>query len=433
VTGPNVRPPLRVEQAMRLLPALESLAPLRALVLGRSQRDAQDHWAGGGSYLTLGKRTVEPGELRHDVEGLLDEVHAHLAKVYDAYVTALERYDAGDTSGAVQALRDAGALEEGVGRLSQARAWYECAGRLAAELRDRKPEIETLARLASLSAVLGHFSEAARHFQRALVLAESEFDQPGAIQACDGLGRIALARGEWTGAQAWFTRGLRLAEAGGDQLVIGRQHHRLARLALARGDLTAAQEPLKRAEECFEQVQDAAELAAALKTRGELEARLGRTANAHAAYREALAWATRVREVTTVDLAVRLEVARLHMATGRYLEAEEELRRAEQAAVARRRERWVGRVYALIGRLRGLQGDQTGFVFFEEALRLCRGAEGSPAVEGDVLRAYGEFCLAMGLKDEARAYLERAREVFEQLGQVPDRDQVRAELKEVSA
>jgi len=354
--------------------------------------------------------------------------------MYDAYITALECQEKDDTAGAVQALRDAGALEECVGRLSQARAWYECAGRLAAELRDRRPEIETLTRLASLSAVLGHFSDAARQFQRALVLAESEFDQPGTVLACDGLGRLALTRGEWTGAQAWYTRALRLAESGGDQGVIGRQHHRLATLALARGDLTAAAEPLRRAQECFEQLQDAEELASVLRTRAELDGRLGRTANAHAAYREALAWATRISGGTaTVDLAVRLDVARLHMGAGRYLEAEEELRRTEQAAVARRRERWVARVYAMIGRLRGLQGDQTGFVFFEEALRLCRGTEGSPAVEGDVLRAYGEFCLALGLREEARAYLERARDLFEQLGQVPDRDQIRAELKDVSS
>jgi len=59
---------MRVEQALRLLPTLESLAPLRSLVMARSQRDAQDHWVGGGPYVTLGKRTIQSSELRHDVQ-----------------------------------------------------------------------------------------------------------------------------------------------------------------------------------------------------------------------------------------------------------------------------------------------------------------------------------------------------------------------------
>ncbi|HEU5465724.1 MAG TPA: hypothetical protein VFU75_02480, partial [Gemmatimonadales bacterium] len=49
---------LRVERALRLLPDLEALTPLRALLVATSRADAGAQWASSGPYLTLGKRAV---------------------------------------------------------------------------------------------------------------------------------------------------------------------------------------------------------------------------------------------------------------------------------------------------------------------------------------------------------------------------------------
>ena len=53
-------PPVRVEQALRLLPELEVLLPLRSLILAASRPEEQAQWASHGPYLTVGKRSVEP-------------------------------------------------------------------------------------------------------------------------------------------------------------------------------------------------------------------------------------------------------------------------------------------------------------------------------------------------------------------------------------
>src|SRR5260370_2266984 len=56
-------PPLRVEQALGLLPDIEVLAPLRALLLAASRPDERDQWSSLGPYLTVGNREVQPPEL----------------------------------------------------------------------------------------------------------------------------------------------------------------------------------------------------------------------------------------------------------------------------------------------------------------------------------------------------------------------------------
>jgi hypothetical protein len=68
-----------------------------------------------------------------------------------------------------------------------------------------------------------------------------------------------------------------------------------------------------------------------------------------------------------------------------------------------------------MGKLRGRQGDEQGFVFFEKAIELCQGTEPSPRLEAEVYREYGLFRSELGDKDEGLAYLARAREILETL------------------
>jgi tetratricopeptide (TPR) repeat protein len=110
----------------------------------------------------------------------------------------------------------AGRGEENAGPLTQARAWYEVALRVAEGLRDRRPEVESLRALGYVCLALGHSADGARYFQRSLALADAESDSAGAIDACKALGDAALAQGQWAGAQAWYGRALRLANAARD-------------------------------------------------------------------------------------------------------------------------------------------------------------------------------------------------------------------------
>jgi tetratricopeptide (TPR) repeat protein len=422
---------VRVEQALRLLPNLEALMPLRGLLLSSARPDERVQWGSGGPYLTVGKREVEPGELARSMGPVLTSVGQHIAALYGAYVEALERQEQNDAPGAVTAVVGAGRLEEKVGRLSQAQAWYEVALALAETLQDRRPEVETLLAIGNVSLTLGQYSEGARHYQRALVLAEAEFNQAGGVDASLGLGNAAFERAEWSGARAWYSRALRLTEAGNDRLRLGLVEHRLGLLDRSQGDLAAAGDHLRRARECFEQLngEAALDMARVLDAQGELDAALGRPGPAAGAFREALAWVRRDRHDAGLDVTIRLHLAELLLDTGRWLEAEEEMRRAEQLAITSNQTRGLVRIYTLLGTLRGRQSDETGFVFFEQAISLCRALEGPPIDEARVYHAYGLFRQICGGPDEARAYLERAAEVFRSLGLDQEVERVEAALR----
>lgn len=426
-------PPVRVEKALGLLPDLEALDPLRALIVSISRPDERALWSSSGPYLTLGKRGVHPDEVRRRMQQAFHRIVGHLQALYREYVDALEAQQRSDPAGVVAALLRAGRLEEGVGRFTQAQLWYDVALQVAQGLQDRRPEVECLRALGHASLALGKNADGARHFQRALALAEAEFDQAGATAACEGLGDAALAQGQWAGAQAWYGRGLRLADAAGDGSRAGRLERQLGVLARKQGDLAAAGDFLRRARERFESAGSADEMARVLNEQGQLDAQLGRHGPAAAAYREALAWSQRATRDAGLELSVRLNLAQLDLEAGRLLEADAELRRAEQVAIAGNAMHRLVQVYTLMGRLRGVQEDETGFVFFEQAIELAKALDRSLATEAQVYLAYGLFRSRLGQQDEARAYLERAREIFDSLGEAVGRERVEAELRALSA
>jgi tetratricopeptide (TPR) repeat protein len=422
---------VRVEQALRLLPNLEALMPLRGLLLSSARPDERVQWGSGGPYLTVGKRDVEPGELARNVGRVLGVVAEHIGALYGAYVEALERQERNDAPGAVAALVSAGRLEERVGRLSQAQAWYEVALALAETLQDRHPEIETLISIGHASLALGQYTVGARHYQRALVLSEAEFDGRGAVDASVGLGDAAFECAAWAGAQAWYGRALRLSEAAKDRLRLGQIEHQLGLLDRREGNLVRAGDHLRRSREHIEGLDAAGaarEMACVLDAQGELDAALGRPGPAAGAFREALAWVRRDQHDPALDVSIRLHLAELLLETGRWLEADEEMRRAEQLAITSNQPRGLVRIYTLLGTLRGRQGDETGFVFFEQAIALCRAFEGPAVDEARVFHAYGLFRQVRGSPDEARAHLERARDIFRALGVEAEVERVEAAL-----
>lgn len=435
--GPAPTPelgPVRVEKALSLLPDLEALAPLKGLLVSLARADERTLWSSSGPYLTLGKRGVRPEELRRHLARAFHQITEHLHALYTAYVDALDAQQRAQAAEVVGALVKAGRLEEAVGREAQAEAWYAVAIRVSEALQDRRPEVESLDAVAHLELKLGRHAEGARHFQRALALAEAQFDQHGATASCEGLGDAARAQGQWSGAQAWYARGLRLAVAAADAHWTGRLEHRLGALAFERGDWAGADEHLRHAREQFEPAQSANEMARVLSTQGQLDARLGREAAALTAYREALAWAQLGPRDAGLEVSIRLHVAALHQGVGRLVEAEAELRTAEQAAIGGNLTRRLVEIYMMMGKLRADQGDETGFVFFEQAIELCRALERTPGIEARVYHEYGLFRQRLGgPADEARAYLERARALFDSLGAVAERDRVDAELQQLSA
>ena len=56
-----------------------------------------------------------------------------------------------------------------------------------------------------------------------------------------------------------------------------------------------------------------------------------------------------------------------------------------------------------------------------------------PTLEGEVYYDYALFRARLGQREEARAYLERAREIFESVGGASELARVRDELQKMSA
>jgi tetratricopeptide (TPR) repeat protein len=422
---------VKIEQALRLIPNLEALAPLRAALLAVSRADERTRWASAGAYLTVGKRAVEAEALRERLDGLLGQVTSHLRGLYRAVVEAIELQTGGDATGAITALQQAGGLEARVGRFKQAEAWYEVALELAAELSDRGPELELLRIRAALSRTMGRYGDAARHCQRSLALAEAEFNHAAVIAACEELGNIHCAMGEPEGAQSWYERGLGMNGTHGVRS--GWLLLRLGDIARERGDVLAATGLLDRARDHMQAGSDAAGMAQTLSAQGQVHIAQGHLTAAFTAYREALVWARQGPEPANLEVDIRMRLADLALESGRWLEAEADLRQAEQAALAHGLAHRLVEIYVRLGRLSGRGGEETGFVFFEQALELCRALELDSLLVADVCVAYGRFHGALGNLDSSRAYLERAGETYRVRGLTVGTERVHKELVQLDS
>ena len=410
-SGPTFQS-LRVEQALRLLPEVDVLAPLRAFLISTSRTRQDEPWQ-AEPYSTIGKRRLQASDLRGVVPRAIDRVSEHLTALYEAAVDALQSEQRGDLASSALALIRAGALEERVGRYAQAHQWYSHALGIAEELRDRRPEIAALRQLARLEMTRGHLDESGRAFQRSHALAEAEMDAAGAAEACLGLGEVAVVLGQWQGAEAWLTRGLK--HAAEQPLLRARLTLSWGEVARRRGEFVAAAERMQRARRTFEEIGDPEGAIRAIHAQGTLAASRESWADALSLYREALQRAREAHDDPSLEMAIRLSLCRLQVETTQLPQAEDEIRRAEELAIANNLSRLLAHLYVIMGRLRGTQGDENGFVFFEKALELCGGLEPSPRLEAEVYLEYARFRLLLEDRDSARAYLERAREIFDLL------------------
>lgn len=426
MSRPHGASPMRVERVLRLLPEVDVLAPLRSLLISTSRPHAAEE-----QHLTVGKRIVRSGRLAELIPQSIQRVGEHLSALYYAAVEALDAEERGDTAGAVRAFLQASRLEARVGREPQARTWIEHALRIAEEARDRRPEIETLHELGRLELALGSRDKAARLYQRAFALAEAEGDGARAAASCLALGTIALQRATPQGAVSWFSRGLQHTD--GNAAMTGRLHLGMADVLIARSEPDEASKRIAMAEECLGSSGDGTGMVDLRMGMARLAAFTGRHEEAVAHYRAALDHAQRATHDPRTELPVRLDLCRYLLRAERLVEAEDEARSAEEHAVVNNLTNDLARLYILMGGIRRAQRDESGFVFFEKAIELSRGGEPAPLIEAEAYHEYGLFRRAFDDAYEARAYLERAREILESLGDTAGLARVDKELERTPA
>jgi tetratricopeptide (TPR) repeat protein len=418
-----------VERALQLLPDAEALRPLRALLL-RVSRPLDPFSSAGDLYRTLGKRQLEPGDLRAGLSQALAGFTTGLIELYQSAIAVIEAEGRADPAASVRALLRAGQCEQRAGRLSQARLWFDHALSLAEALHDRRPEIQALDLLGRLEWSRGQLDRSGRCFQRSLAVAEAERDRDGAARACQGLGDVALAQDQHAGAESWYTRGLGYAVE--DRELAASLTLSLAEVATQRDQLEIAASRLRRAREAFEELQDGDGLTRALVAEGHLEAARGHTGEAVNRLREALRRSRRPPGHPVFEMAVRLDLCQVYLGAGRLPDVEDEVRRAEEVAIMHNLTAGLIRLYLLMGEVFGRQGDENGFVFFENAVTLCRGAEPARDLEAESYLKYARFRLTLGDRAEARACLERARELLAALGATGLQARVDRELADLA-
>jgi len=191
-----------------------------------------------------------------------------------------------------------------------------------------------------------------------------------------------------------------------------------------RGDLAEADALLAQARSCFEAIGDPGLMFFWYNNRGLLRLESDAPAEAEETFREALErgpdplW----------EIFMRENLGQALLRQGRLFEAEEEARRAEEVAILHRYIPKLVDVYRLFGDISRERCDEEGFVFFEQALEVCRERGLPPVHAAGVYHGYGLLYRACDRPAEALAYLEQARAIYAKLGLARELSRVEADL-----
>ncbi|HEU0015486.1 MAG TPA: tetratricopeptide repeat protein [Longimicrobium sp.] len=428
--GKSVPPHLLVERALALVPDFEEFLPLADAVIGASRVDSEKVWARSGEYSTLGKRVVDPGRLDELLPVLLEKSQQRLRELFGLVHSAIREQRGGNLAGAVELLVRAGEMEEAEQRLEKAESIYHMALDLCQELRETAPHALVLRRLGRTARTAGRLDAAWERYEQSYELAVDGMDVPGQVIACQGLGNVCDDRGERERARLWWERGLERA-AGLEQPELEWPFYtNLSVLTMLEGDLAEAERLLGRARDCIERTGAPGAMLYWQNNRGLLLLEHGDVAGAETVFRDAL---QHCRNEPHWEMVMRINRGECLMRQGRLFEAGDEARRAEEIAIRHRFVPDLVDVYALLGSIARERCDDEGFVFYEQALQVCR-ERGVPAkLEAGVLHGYGRLHSSCGRPEEGRGYLEAARDTFASLGLIPELAQVEDDLARLLA
>lgn len=407
---------LLVERALALVPRGDEFLPLSDALIGASHADREKLWTRSGTYATLGKRVLDADRLEALVPAVITRARERMERLYSLIIDAVRLQGEGDAAGSARALIRAGEVEEGERRLEQAQQIYLLALEASSELRDKEPHILALRRLGRSSRAAGRLEEAWAWYQRSLQLSVAQLDEAGQAVACQGLGNVCDDRGERPEARAWYERGLEIARRLDDPSIEWPFYTNLSVLAMLQGELSTAERLLERARERIEAAGAEDPLLFWLNNRGLLLLEGGDAGGAEAVFREALERAPEAEwEVT-----LQVNLGNSLVPQDRLLEAQDAARRAEEIAILNRFVPDLVDVYVLLGSVARAQRDEEGFVFYEQALQVCRERGMPRKTEAMILHDYGLLHARCARVGEARAYLDAAGEIYRALGFGPE-------------
>lgn len=420
---------LLVERALALVPEGEDFLPLTDAVIGASFADVDKRWARSSAYATVGKRVVDPARMEEMIPSIVRKAQERLEALFTLVVQALREQQAGNLAAAAELLVRAGELEESDRRLEKAEKVYALALEVADDLREKGPQILALRRLGRVARAAGRLQEGWARYEQSYQLSRDEMHVPGQAIACQGLGNICSDRGEREDARAWYERGLELARGLDDPDLSWPFYLNLSNLAILRGELSEAEALLAEARLHIDRAGNGSAVPFWHNSRGVMLVEHGDPEGAERVYREGL----ERTDAPFWKMTLRINLGHALAGQDRLFEAEEEARRAEELAVVHRFVPDLVDVYDLLGAIARARCDEEGFVFYEQALEVCRERELPRVKEAGIYHGYGRLYRACGRPAEARAYLEQARDVYRRLGLTPELRRVEEELEASAA
>jgi tetratricopeptide (TPR) repeat protein len=420
-------PHLLVERALALIPDSEEFVPLSDALISTSKVDRDKVWAGSSAYTTVGKRVVNASVLVEAIPRITERIQQRLEKLFTLILTAIQQQEAGELASAAETLVQAGEMEEADRRLEKAERIYTMALEIARDLRDKRPQILALRRLGRVTRAAGRLDEAWSWYQQSYQLSVDEMDRPGHVIACQGLGNLCFEWGQRDLARNWYEQGLQLADGLNDPKLEWPFYVNLSDVATREGDLPEAERFLERARACIDASRDEGSIFYWYNNRGVLLLERDNPVVAESTFREGLGLGPNPFWEMLISLNLGESLLKQH----RLFEAEEQARKAEELAIINRQVPYLVDVYALFGRIARARCDEEGLVFYEQALSVCR-ERGLPRVkEAMVYYEYGLLYKSCGRPTEAVAYLERARDIYAQLGLTVELGRVVRDLEDL--
>jgi tetratricopeptide (TPR) repeat protein len=419
--------PLKVDHALKALPEVDDLAGVREALVGASREDRERSWTAAEAYATVEGRLADTAALEAQVAAIADEARARVEAAARHALAALRALEAGDQAEAARALVAAGEVEEEAGRLDQAEAFYTHALALGRRPRDRSAEGLAARRLGRVARERGDLEAALGHYRRGFEIAEAQRDLDGAVVACQGMGNVYVDQGLWEKARAWYLRGVELVGASSRPRLLWQLYSNLAVVARRTGDLSGSAEWLDRAEGLVLATDDPAGRLPVHNGRAKLMEARGRFESAARAYRRSM----KGEGTPSLRGAVLSNLADCLLRAGDLRAAEGAARELERLALVHRLTPLLPHAYRTLGAVARERRDVEGFVFFEQALELCR-IPGSPPIElAQTQEEYARFDAALGSAESAAARLEKALEIYRRLGTRPEIEAAERELARV--
>ncbi|WP_420130260.1 tetratricopeptide repeat protein [Longimicrobium sp.] len=419
-----------VEELLGLLPEVDELELLRLRIIGAAVPDPGKAWDSSSAYATVDKRIVSAEEVDRAVQEAEESLRSYIASLYEGLRPIFRSFYAGQKDEAALQLVALGEQMEGGGRLKGARQCYRSALAISLPLLDKGPQILALRRIGRVSLTLGDFQESGSHYERSAQLARDAGEVRGEVVARTGYANVLAWQGRWVEADARYREALALLEGlDGPVPSVERAQlfNNLGNIDTWLERLDDAERLLGQALEMWRTLSSPHDMAICYINTAHLLEQQGRFADARAAYEQAFEQPV----PHALRSGISSDMAEMCLREGHLSQAEEWGRVAEEHAIRSGSVYMLGRMYQGRGNIARARRDEDGFTFFEKALEIARD-KGYPFLEAETLRDYAELRRQTGGTEEAQAYLERAREIFHELGAVRNLagvDDVLAELR----